>query len=160
MPCKKRLVSLIAATLFSPLVARTIAQTPAPALVDGEIQIDHNCRVLTAPKPNARDPRPHFHSNDVICHLESEHNSDHWEQTPATTPNGRPTKHIVIVMEREYVLHNVTSAPVTFVVTHSLRKGWHIDSDPKPVEVTPDGAVFRVHALPGETIRLHVGSRT
>jgi hypothetical protein len=158
-------------TLITPISAATLilaassllAQQPTSpplTLVPGELQVDHSCRILTPARPGARNPRPHFRYNPIVCHLESVHTSDHWEQTPPTTPNGRPRNIHVTVAEREYLLQNVTPAPVTFVVTEPLRKGWHIDSEVQPAELTPKAAIFRVQAQPGQIVRLHVGERT
>ncbi len=133
---------------------------PQPTLIAGEVQIDESCRVLTPPRPSAHDPRPRFRFNSIVCHLESVHTSDHWEQAPPTTSNGRPRRTHVTVSEREFLLQNITSDPVTFVVTQRLRKGWCIDSEPQPTELTPTSAVFRVQAQPRQIVRLHVGERT
>ena len=38
----------------------------------------------------------------------------------------------VTVREQEYLLQNVTSEPVTFVVEHVLPDDWKVDSDPQP----------------------------
>ena len=163
MPPTRFLAPALIAALFA--AASLCAQQPAApkpplTVVEGEVQIDHNCRVLTPARANAHDPRPHFRFNSIVCHIESEHNSDHWEQTPPITPNGRPIRRIVIIREREYVLQNVSASPVTFVVTQTLRKGWSVDSDPQPTEVTASGAIFRVQAQPGQIVRLHVGTRS
>jgi hypothetical protein len=162
-----RSTTLSITALIAAMAATLVAQPPsapqtavAPSLVDGEVQIDHLCRVLTPARPNARDPKPHFRFNSIVCHLESEHVSDHWEQAPPATPNGRPKRIIVSVSEREYVLQNVTNSLVTFVVFQPLHKGWRIDSDPRPAEVTVSGAIFRVEAQPGQIVRLHVGERS
>ncbi|NYF81134.1 hypothetical protein [Granulicella arctica] len=162
MPPTRLLVpTLIAAFATTLLFAQQPATpNPTPTLVEGEVQIDHSCRVLTPARPNAHDQRPHFRYNSIVCHIESDHTSDHWEQTPSTTPNGRPVRKIIVVSEREYLLQNVSATPVTFVVTQTLRKGWRIDSDPQPAEVTPTSAVFRVQAQPGQIVRLHVGARS
>jgi hypothetical protein len=152
--------ALIAAFAATSLCAQQpVTPKPTLTLIEGEVQIDHNCRVLTPARPNAHDPCPHFRFNSIVCHIESEHNSDHWEQTPSATPNSRPVRRIVTVSEREYVLQNISASPVTFVVTQTLRKGWSVDSDPQPTEVTATGAIFRVQAQPGQIVRLHVGTR-
>jgi hypothetical protein len=65
----------------------------------------------------------------------------------------------VEVDEQEYVLQNVTMKPVAFVVEQPVAKGWTVDSDPQPTEMQGATAIFRVHAEPGEIVRLHVGVR-
>jgi hypothetical protein len=162
MPNKGLSAVLTVALVATPLLAQqpTAPQPTLPSFVEGEVQIDHLCRVLTPARPNARDPRPHFRFNSTVCHLESELVSDHWEQTSPTTPGGHPKKFIVTVSEREYVLQNVNATPVTFVVSQPLHKGWRIDSDPQPSEITASGAIFRVDVQPGQIVRLHVGARS
>jgi hypothetical protein len=163
MPNKALSAILTVALATTPLLAQQPAAQQAatlPPVVEGEVQIDHLCRILTPARPNAPDPRPHFRFNSTVCHLESQHVSDHWEPAPPSTPNGHPKRIVVTVSEREYILQNVTASPVTFVVTQPLHKGWRIDSDPQPSEVTPTGAIFRVEAQPGQIVRLHVGARS
>jgi hypothetical protein len=65
----------------------------------------------------------------------------------------------VTVVEREYLLQNVTSATVMFAVEHVLPDDWKVDSDPQPVKVVDNTAFFRVNAEPGQVVRLHVGDR-
>jgi len=42
--------------------------------------------------------------------------------------------------EQEYLLQNVTSEPVTFVVEHVLPEDWQVDSDPQPVKIVDNKA--------------------
>lgn len=53
-----------------------------------------------------------------------------------------------------YLLQNVTAEPVIFVVEQLVSEGWQVDSDPQPTEMVGATALFRVHAQPGETVRL------
>jgi hypothetical protein len=48
----------------------------------------------------------------------------------------------VTVKEQEYLLQNVTSEPVTFVVEHVLPDDWTVDSDPQPVKIVDNKAFF------------------
>jgi hypothetical protein len=155
------LIATITACLAVPSVhaRQTGAQSSSAFTVSpSEIQIDDDCRVLTAGRASVSNPspKPHYRYNSIICHIESVHVSDYWEQKPS-----QGSKHIyVIVSEREYVLQNTSSDVVTFVVSRNLPKGWSIDSDPAPFEITDKAAVFRVIAQPGEVVRLHIGSRS
>lgn len=161
MPNKKLSTILTVALAATSLLAQqSAAPQTLPSLVEGEVQVDHLCRVLTPARPNATDPRPHFRFNSTVCHIESQLVSDHWEQLPPATPGGHPKRIVVTVSEREYILQNVTASHITFVVAQPLHKGWRIDSDPQPSEVTPTGAIFRVEAQPGQIVRLHVGARS
>jgi hypothetical protein len=91
----------------------------------------------------------------AICHLESVLTSHHIEEA---LRDGVRQRNTVTVAEQEYLLQNVTSAPVTFVVEHALPEDWKVDSDPQPVKVVDDTAFFRVNAAPGQIVRLHVGA--
>lgn len=141
---------------ISALAASLFAQQPTPGTP--EIHIDQHCRVLAQPVPTAADPNPKagFHYNANVCHLESQLSSSHWDEV---MKNGVPRDTYVRIREREYVLHNITGAPVTFVVAQPVPKGWSIDSDPQPTELSGNIATFRVTAQPDEIVRLHVGER-
>ena len=92
----------------------------------------------------------------AICHLESVHTSNHVEEA---LRDGVRLRNKVTVLEQEYLLQNVTSASVTFVVEHVLPDDWKVDSDPQPVKIVDNTAFFRVNAEPGQIVRLHVGER-
>ncbi len=136
----------------------SVIDAPPPAFELSEVHIDHDCRVLTQGKSTAANPNPnpHYRYNNVVCHFESKLHSGHTEQI---VKNGVPKYVYVSIIEREYLLQNVTGKPVTFVIDQNLPKGWRIDSDPQPTEVTASTATFRVLAQPGQTVRLHVGMR-
>jgi hypothetical protein len=42
-------------------------------------------------------------------------------------------------------------------VEHVLPDDWKLDSDPQPVKLVDNKALFRVNAEPGEIVRMHVG---
>jgi hypothetical protein len=163
MQPRNLLASIILAAAASPTALLALQASPQPQPSrqtdnPAEIQIDDDCRVLTAvrPTPSKPDPAPRYRHNDIVCHIEGDHTTDVWEQR---TVNGMPKKTLVIVKEREYVLQNPTDAPIAFIVSYSLPKGWSIDSDPAPFQITDKAAVFRVIAQPGEIVHLHTGSR-
>lgn len=161
MPRTKLSTSILIATLA---ITSLFAQQPgspaaAPSASDpSEIHIDQHCRVLAQPVPTPANPNPRagFHYNYNVCHLESELSSSHWDET---MKNGVPRDAYVRIREREYVLHNITGTPVTFVIAQPLSKGWSIDSDPQPTELNGNIATFRVTAQSNEIVRLHVGER-
>jgi hypothetical protein len=134
------------------------AGAPASSPEINEVHIDQFCRVLTPDHPTAANPNPiaRYRHNSLICHHESIEASSHWEQI---IQNGVPKRIYVTVREREFLLQNVTGAPVTFVVEQSLPKGWRIDSDPQPDVMLGSTAIFRVTAQPSQIVRLHVGER-
>jgi hypothetical protein len=74
--------------------------------------------------------------------------------------NGVPKQTYVSVIEREYLLQNTTDKPVAFIVDQPIPKGWHVDSDPQPINIQNSTATFRVFAEPGQIVRLHVGQRS
>ncbi len=74
-----------------------------------------------------------------VCRLESVHTSHHVEEAPH---DGVLLHNKVTVAEQEYLLQNVTSVPVTFVVEHVLLDDWEVDSDPRPVKIVDNKAFF------------------
>jgi hypothetical protein len=151
-------VALTASTLL-------LAQQPPPqnesialATTIPEVQVDHNCRVLTAGRASADNPnpKPRFRDDDIVCHIEGEHTSSFWENLLV---NGKRKHVVVTVQEREYVLQNPGTVPVAYIVDQPLPKGWSIDSDPQPIAINGKDAIFRVVVQPGQLVRLHVGER-
>jgi hypothetical protein len=63
------------------------------------------------------------------------------------------------VAEVEYLVHNASPDPRLVIVEQPIRKGWTLDSDPKPAETTATAYRFRVATQPHETVRLHIGER-
>jgi hypothetical protein len=122
-----------------------------------EIHVDQSCGLLPdAAHPVAAGKKPRLKRDSTICHLESIHHSEHVEKTVVQNEVRRGR---VAVAEQEYVLQDITAGPVVFVVEQSVRKGWIVDSDPQPSETQGSTALFRVHAEPGQIVRLHVGMR-
>ena len=127
-----------------------------------EIHIDQHCHIVTV-DPSAPPDVAHkstglrFSKDDFVCHLESKHVS----QQEADEPDGSggTVRKMVTIREQEYVLHDAENVPVTFVVAHHLASGWSVDSEPQPTEMQGHTAIFRVNAVPGQTVRLHVGIR-
>jgi len=122
-----------------------------------EVYVDQGCRLL--PDPAHRVPgnkKPRLHSDPVICHLESVLSSNHREETLAGNELRRSD---ISITEQTYVLQNITTEPAIFVVEEFVPHGWVVDSYPPPAEIVGPTALFRVHAQPGEIVRLHVGLR-
>lgn len=129
-------------------------QPPAPLK---EVHVDRSCKILQDESDALSDYTEADLRNDhAICNLESVHTSHHVEEV---LRDGVRLRNKVTVVEQEYLLQNVTSAPVTFVVEHVLPDDWKVDSDPQPVKVVDNTAFFRVNAEPGQVVRLHVGER-
>jgi hypothetical protein len=129
-------------------------QPPAPLK---EIHVDRSCKILQDESDALSDyTEADLRDDHVICHLESGHTSNHVEEARR---DGMRLRNKVTVVEQEYLLQNVTSTPVTFVVEHVLPDDWKVDSDPQPVKVVDNTAFFRVNAEPGQVVRLHVGER-
>ena len=140
---------LIAAAAISPLSAQQETSLPS-----SEIHVNERCRILTETSSqfSVSDLRP----GAPICKVNSEFHSNHWEQN---IEDGIAKRAYLTIHEREYLLHDPTIEPVTFVVDQSLPEGWQVDSDPQPTEVTDGTATFRVISQPGQTVRLHIGER-
>jgi len=135
-----------------------IAQSSAPAQPSPplkEIHVDRSCKIsLNESDALSGLTEADLENDHAICHLESVLTSHHIEEA---LKDGVMLRNKVSVAEREYLLQNVTSEPVTFVVEHALPEDWMVDSDPQPVMVVDGKAFFRVNAEPGQIVRLHVG---
>jgi hypothetical protein len=131
-------------------MASTSTAPAVPGAALKEIHVDQKCQILQGYGDGT------LRTDSVICHLEYVHTSKHLEET---VKDGVTRSNVVTVAEQEYLLQNVTTEPVIFVVEHAVPKEWQIDSDPKPTEMIGSTAVFRVNAQPGQIVRLHVGER-
>jgi hypothetical protein len=121
-----------------------------------EIHVDRYCHLLPDPAQVVGQEKPRLRSDPVICHLENVDTSGHMEEAIAGNAMQR---NWVSITEQEYLLQNVTTAPVAFVVEQFVPQGWRVDSDPQPTQIVGPTALFRVYAQPGEIVRLHVGLR-
>jgi hypothetical protein len=143
---------LLPATL---LVATVLhAQQPTPAISPNEIVVDADCRIVTFDLRDPAHPKPRYHRDDAICHIEGENSSQRWDKVEK---NGKTKNVLVNIHECEYVVQNPSLHPITFLVKVGLAKNYRIDSDPQPSEVFGSTATFRVITQPGQTVRLHVG---
>ena len=79
--------------------------------------------------------------------------------TSITAAKGVLVIHRSEVAEITYVVHNAAAEPRTVIVEHPVRRGFELDSTPKPEETTPSAYRFRVLTAPAETVRLHVGEK-
>jgi len=121
-----------------------------------QIFVDGDCRILpntTLPLPGKRS-RPFRDS--TICSIESATESEHIEEQIAGNQLLRSRVHVI---EETFVLQNISSDHIVFVVERPVPPGWTVDSDPQPNRYTGSNAVFPVHAQAGEIVRLHVGIR-
>lgn len=149
--------------ISQPLAAQSASQPAATPVVHRipysrllEIHVDQDCHILPPAAEPPTTKKPRLRKDPVICHLESMAESNHVEE--AITGNQiRRSK--VRIQEQTYVLQNVTTAPVTFVVEQFVPEGWRVDSDPQPAKVDGSTAIFQVNADPGQTVQLHVGLR-
>jgi hypothetical protein len=110
-----------------------------------EIHVDRSCKILQDESDALSDLAEAELRNDTSHHVEE------------ALRDGVMLRNNVTVKEQEYLLQNVTSEPVTFVVEHVLPDDWTVDSDPQPVKIVDNKAFFRVHAEPGQIVRMHVG---
>jgi hypothetical protein len=145
----------ITAGLGVPLASSQSTAPGQPARSPKEIHVDRRCNVLLGESDALSGLTEADLRNDhAICHLESVLTSHHEEEA---LREGVMLRNKVTVKEQEYLLQNITSESVTFVVEHALPDDWKIDSDPQPVKIVDDTAFFRVNAEPGQIVRMHVG---
>ena len=136
-------------------VSQSSAPSPPPPFK--EIHVDFSCKILLGESSALSGFTSADLENDhTICHAEGAHASQHVEEA---LRNGQRLRSTVTVVEQEYMLQNVTSEPVAFVVEYPVPSDWSVDSDPQPQKIVDNIAFFRVLAQPGQIVRLHVGQR-
>lgn len=113
------------------------------------IYVDDHCQVLASGSGQ-------FQSDPDVCHFDGAgmQRSTH---IAAKEFDGIRRHTLVSIAEQTYMLQDIESEPVVFVVAQQVPEGWHVDSDPQPVQVRNNVAIFRVTAQPGQIVRLHVG---
>jgi hypothetical protein len=147
----------VAALLLASASASPQTATAAPTASPSVIEVDGACRILNV---NLRDPAfgpPKHPYSSPVCNIESEKVSQRWEQY--TAPNGTPKNRLADIHEKDFVLQNPYSQPITFLVHQPVPKNFHIDSPPPPTDLANSIATFKVVANPGQTVRVHVGWR-
>ncbi len=164
-PANLTVLGLAAMAVVAAGGAPGAAQRPAYPIVQ-EILVKENCAISLPPTAlSAANQKPKFELDPTICHLETVLVSAHTEKSVRDNEIRRSR---VTIREQEYVLQNSFDDPVVFVVEQNVPKGWQVDSDPSPLTLIPASvgdpkfdkvAVFRIHAGPGQAVRLHVGER-
>ena len=145
----------IAVGFGQPLAFSQSSAPAQPSFPLKEIHIDRKCKILQNESDALSDlTEAELEKDHAICHLESVLTSHHVEEA---LRDGVKLRNNVTGQEQEYLLQNVTSEPVTFVVEHVLPVDWQVGSDPQPVKILDNGAFFRVIAEPGQIVRMHVG---
>jgi hypothetical protein len=156
------LVSSNGTNVSQPLRALWITNTSGLTLDRGSFSIVENGNFggegLLDPI-HAGEKRLLSYAADQAVHVttESPVNSSHITRISAT--KGVLNIHRAEVSEITYVIHNSAADRRTVVLEYPVVKGFTLDSDTKPTETTPTVYRFRVEAAPGETVRLHVGSK-
>lgn len=120
-----------------------------------QIQVDENCRIHEV-APHSNGLKQHVYTDRGVCDVGTYQISSREE---TDVDDAKRHHRTVTIREHTFTLHNPTPDPVTFVVEQGIPKGWAIDSDPLPNEVTSGTAVFLISAQAGETVALHVGER-
>jgi len=129
--------------------------TAAPAPVKA-IYVDQECRLMPDPATLKPGEKIRRHRDATICHLEAVFDTHHRQETAVGNELERAD---VEVYEQQYVLQNIYTEPVAFMVEQPVDRGWTLESDPPPIRVVRNMATFRAMAQPGEIVRLHVGMR-
>lgn len=141
---------------YQPAHAAAPAAAAAAAAAVKEIYVDEKCRLLPDPASVVPGKKLKPKKDWDICHLEAVFDTHHRAETVVGNELQRAD---VEVYEQQYVLQNVYTEPVAFLVEQPVAKGWTLESDPPPVRVAGHVATFRAMAQPGEIVRLHVGMR-
>ncbi len=96
---------------------------------------------------------------DEAVHVSVDYAHDTQKLQRITISKGILRQEVAEVAEVEYLVHNAAPDARTVIVEQPRRKGWTLDSDPKPEEMTDSLYRFRVLTAAGETVRLHIGER-
>jgi hypothetical protein len=120
-----------------------------------EIHVDQDCLIHEV-APHTGGMKQHVYTDRGICDV-SDDKTSYRDETDVD--DGRRRHRSVKIREHTFRLHNPSTEPVTFILEQSVTKGWEIDSDPQPNQMTGTIATFLVHAEPGQTVSLHVGER-
>jgi hypothetical protein len=96
---------------------------------------------------------------DQAVHVTTEGNKNTSHVTLLHGTKGVVNIHRDDVHELTYVIHNAAADRRTIVIETPVQQGYKLDADSKPEETTPTVYRFRVEAAPGETVRVHVGSK-
>jgi hypothetical protein len=125
------------------------AQSAGSAPTGRQIYVDDHCQVLASGSS-------HFQADADVCHFDGAgmQRSTH---LAAKQVDGIRQHTLVNIAEQTYMLQDIEPEQVVFVVAQQVPEGWHVDSDPQPVQVKNNVAIFRVTAQPGQIVRLHVG---
>jgi hypothetical protein len=143
--------------LILALAARSNGVAAAQAQPEpGTIVVDQNCSIQPDSAPAVLGDHAEAFRDSVVCHLESVLASHHVEERISGNDRDRS---LVKILEQEFILQNVTADPAVFVVRQDVPENWSVDSDPQPTTMDGSTAIFRVHAEPGQIVRLHVGLR-
>jgi len=93
---------------------------------------------------------------DQAVRVSTENQRDNTQATSVTASKGVLVIRRTQTAEITYVVHNAASEGRAVVLEHPVRRGFTLDSGPKPEETTPTVYRFRVTAAAGETARLQV----
>ena len=121
--------------------------------VSKEFHVDGNCRIYDAADPKTAQ---HTFRDRGICAVDPEHVSSRPETDFVNSVRKRIN---VTIREHTFTFHNPTQEPAMFVLNQAVPKGWQVDSEPAPNQVTGPIATFLVSVEPGQTVSLHVGER-
>ena len=156
---KMAIVAMLLALAQTHVVRSQSAETPGREIQvpagTKRIQVDENCRIHEE-APQSNGLKRHVYTDRGICDVGRYQISSRSE----TDVDGAKRHHrTVFIREHTFTLHNPTSDPATFVVVQLVPKGWAVDSDPAPDEITNGNAVFLISAQARQTVSLHVGER-
>jgi hypothetical protein len=121
-----------------------------------EIHVDKDCHILPNPSENHTNLKATPYSDPTICHIENQHTSTHEEEK---TEDSTIQHSIVTVSEQDFLLHNATNNALSFVIEQLVPRDWQVDPAHPATQVVGSIALYRIHALPGQTLRLHVALR-
>ena len=121
------------------------------------IVVDQNCSIQPDSAPAVLGDHTEAFRDSVVCHLESVLVSHHVEERIISGDDR--DRSMVQIRQREFILENVTGDAAVFIVRQDVPPSWAVDSDPQPTAMDGSTAIFRVHADPGQIVRLHVGLR-
>lgn len=125
-----------------------------------EVHVDKDCRILPNPSENHTNEKATPFVDAAICHIENPRTSTHEDQK---TENGMLQRSTVTVNEQDFLFHNGSTEIQSFILEDQIPREWQVDPDHPATQIVASKAgpiaLYRVHANPGQTLRLHVALR-
>jgi hypothetical protein len=152
-------VTLWSATSPVPLRALWLTNSSGLTLDRGSFSVFENGEFagegLTDPI-HSGEKRLLSYAVDDSVHVSVRDVSDEGSLEHLAVHNGMLTESTEETRKRTYVIRSAAADPRIVVLEHPFEDGWKLDSQMKPVEVTPSSYRFRLVVAPGDTVQVPI----